>query len=430
MRLQLFIFFIFLHTILFAGFGALDMSFDKDGKVTTAIGVDMDNKAECVAVQDDGKIVIGGRTGDGTSDDIVLVRYNTDGSLDTNFGTLGVVIQPLQGIESATGITIQKDGKLVVVGWTDDGSKISIVLLRYETSGVLDQSFGVNGVVTETIGGARDEATGVALQKNGKIVVSATSYYGTTNYFATLRYDTKGLLDGSFQGGIVLKCVGSISSESSSIAIQKDQKIILAGSSFNGNDWEFALVRFDLDGTLDENFGTKGVVIGSIGGGNDFSSSLLVQEDRMIVIAGFSFDGTRSNFTLQRYGPEGTLDGSFGVNGTIISHIGSGHSQVNGIVYQKDGKIIAAGNSSDGTGDMYTLVRYDSDGLLDTKFGNNGITKTKILGVNDNANSIALQGDGKVVLAGSSAKSTDYDISLARYLIATPPLAPIYYLLQ
>ena len=348
------------------GWDSLDTSFGTNGTVTTDLGSGVPAYAFAVAIQSDGKIVAVGST----STHFALARYNTDGSLDTGFGTGGIVTAPSG---AANAVAIQSDGKIVAAG----SSSTYFALVRYNTDGSLDTSFGTNGIVTTLSGGAG----AVAIQSDGKIVAVGSS--------SLVRYNTDGRLDTSFgTNGIVTTPPGT-----ASVAVQADGKIVAAWSSSSGSSG-FALERYNTDGSLDASFGTNGIVTTLSGG----ASAVAIQSDGMIVAAGSST--YPSDFTLARYSTGGSLDTRFGTSGKAITDFGSANDTLRAIAIQIDGKIVTAGQSATASRSVFALTRYNTDGSLDTTFGANGriAVGTRWAG----AHAVALQTDGKIVAAGYS----------------------------
>ena len=215
--------------------GSLDTSFDTEGKVTTALG-SAGNGAQSVAIQSDGKIVVAGSSNDNdvSGDDFALARYNTDGSLDTSFDTDGKVTTAIgSSNDRAYSVAIQSNGKIVVAGNSSNGGFNTVfALARYNTDGSLDTSFDTDGKITTAIGSATDTAYSVAIQSDGKIVAAGYSYNGSNNDFALARYNTDGSLDTSFDtDGKITTAIGLEADLAQSVAIQSDGKIVAAGSS-------------------------------------------------------------------------------------------------------------------------------------------------------------------------------------------------------
>jgi len=229
-----------------AAVGDLDTSFDTDGKLTTAIGASYD-VGRSVALQSDGKIVVAGYSEiPGNGNDFAIVRYNTDGSLDTSFDTDGKLTTAIGASDDyANSIALQSDGKIVVAGDTYNGGNYHFAVVRYNTDGSLDTSFDTDGKLTTAIGASYDSGQSVALQSNGKIVVAGYTYNGSNYDFAVVRYNANGSLDTSFDtDGKLTTAIGASDDISQSIALQSDGKIVVAGYTYNGSNHDFALARY------------------------------------------------------------------------------------------------------------------------------------------------------------------------------------------
>ncbi len=392
--------------------GDLDPSFGTGGKVTTAIGASSADVAYAVALQSDGKIVAAGYSSNGANDDFALARYNTDGTLDTGFGTGGKVTTAIgSGDDRAYAVALQADGKIVAAG----SSSSDFALARYNTDGSLDSSFGTGGKVTTAIGPGNDVAYGVALQADGKIVAAGSS----SGDFALARYNTDGTLDTGFgTGGKVTTAIGSSDDEATAVALQADGKIVAAGYSYNGANYDFTLARYNTDGLPDTGFFGSGKETTAIGSGSDIANALALQADGKIVAAGYSSNGAYNRFALVRYNANGVLDTVFD---TVA--IGSGSDFGYAVALQADGKIVAAGSSYNGVNYDFALARYNANGSLDAGFGTGGKVTTAIGSFTDFAYAVALQADGKIVAAGSSSNGANDDFALVRYLGSTLTVA-------
>jgi len=382
--------------------GNLDPTFGDAGKVTTDFG-DIDF-GFAVALQKDGKIVVAGTADAGvTTGDFAVLRYNRDGSLDSTFGTGGKVTTNFGGSDAGLGVILQKDGKIVVAGGADAGVTSDFAVARYNRDGSLDVSFGTGGLVTTDFGGT-DLGNAVALQKDGKIVVAGQ----TSGDFAVARYNTDGSLDTTFGvGGLVITDFAGVD-QGRSVAIQKDGKIVVAGHTDDG-DLDFAVARYNRDGSLDTSFGTGGTVITTFGGTDDQGFAVVLQKDGKIVVAGRS-NAEGFDFAVARYNTDGSLDVSFGTGGLVITDIGGGFAGGRAVALQKDGKIVVAGIGGD---EDFVVARYNTDGSLDTTFGTGGLVTTDFGGI-DTGFALALQKDGKIVVTGTS---NNEDFAVARYVV-------------
>ena len=350
------------------GFNGVDnpLILPRRGIVTTDVfGADQILTA---ARQTDGKIVVAGIA----SRDIALVRYNPSGSLDQTFGTGGKVITNFfdatnvreQGVGA---VIIQPDGKIVVAGMVlmdaivrADFNKYDIGLARYNTNGSLDPTFGTGGkVITNIAANKADVITSLALQPDGKIVAAG------------------------FNGAAVSPQIPS----------------------------DFVLVRYNSNGSLDATFGAGGIVITDFNNDIDFASSLVIQADGKMVAGGWTYNlnDHSYDFALARYDLSGNLDNSFGSGGKVVIDLSNsvpndpGGELLTSMVLLPNGKILAAGTGElnrHTTGTDFLIARFNSDGSLDTTFGNGGKVTTDFNGTIDFATSIALQPDGRFVVAG------------------------------
>ena len=275
--------------------------FGSNGKVTTPIGNDND-KAESLILQPDGKLVAAGWSYNGSNGDFALARYESNGSLDLSFGTGGKVTTPFGSDQScARSLILQPDGKLVAAGYSDD----DFALARYNSDGSLDLSFGTGGKVTTHFSIYADGTESLILQPDGKLVAAGHS----NRDFALARYNSDGSLDLSFgTGGKVITSFGSDQSRARSLILQPDGKLVAAGSSGNISNYDFALARYNSNGSLDLSFGTGGKVITPIGSSTDYAHSLILQPDGKLVAAGSSDNGSNDDFALARYNSNGSLD--------------------------------------------------------------------------------------------------------------------------
>ena len=393
--------------------GSLDTSFDGDGKLATAILSNGDN-INSIKIQSDGKIVAAGLTYNGVNVDFAVVRYNTDGSLDNAFDTDGKVITPVGSLDDLLqSIAVQNDGKIIAVGSSFNGTKNIFAVVRYNTDGSLDTSFDGDGKVFTNIGILNDTGSSANIQSDGKIFAVGTA---NKNDFGVVRYNTDGSLDSLFDtDGIVV--TGEIAGNGSlqSIALQSNGKIVAAGYSSNGNDFDFAVARYNSDGNLDNTFDTDGKVVTQIGFSNDIARSSAIQTDGKIIVAGNTDNGKGSDFAVVRYNTNGSLDASFDTDGIVTTSFGTVSTFVYSVKIQADGKIVVAGSTGDGSTNDFALVRYNPNGSLDTSFDADGKLTTSISAGNDEANSVNCQPDGKIIAAGYSFNSGDSDFAIVRY---------------
>jgi len=414
--------------------GDLDPTFGTGGMVTTDLNHSTDI-ANAVAVQTDGKLIVVGQTyknNDFSGEDFVVTRYNTDGILDTTFGSGGRVRTDFPGLAAVpSAVVIQADGKIVVAGgafplFTFAGN---FQVVRYNSNGSLDRSFGNGGIVTTTFPEG-SYAFDVALQPDGKIIAAGTVFVDfnpgemSDTDFALARYNSDGSLDTTFgNGGMVTTDFFGNEDDAFSILIQPDGKIVAVGSA---NDpatfYDFAAARYLSNGTIDTTFGVAGKVSTDFGDQNfDRARSAALQADGKIVAAGFAIsqNGGVQNFAVARYTSNGVLDTTFSRDGKTQIDFGSCCQSANKVLLQSDGKIITVGYANTESSDSdFLLARLSRRGSLDATFGVGGKVRTSFGDLNGGANGAALQSDGKIVAVGFQATFTNQwtNFALARYL--------------
>jgi uncharacterized delta-60 repeat protein len=359
---------------------------------------------------------------------VTVTVSSIHGSLDTTFGNSGMVTTPIgSGNAIATVLGIQSNNMIVAAGYSLlSGTENVFALARYNIDGSLDTTFGNSGIVTTPIGSVNAYATALVIQSNG-ILVAGNSFNSSTNKydFALVRYNTDGSLDTGFgNSGIVTISIenGSINDSANALGIQSNGMIVVAGYSYSGSKYFISLVRYQADGILDTTFGNSGIVTTSIGSGSiidDRAHALVIQSSDGILVAGSSYDNTSSkyDFALVRYNTNGSLDTTFGNSGIVTTSIGSdGYwDYAYALVIQSNG-ILAAGSSNNGSNYDFALVRYNTDGSLDTGFGTGGIVTTPIGSSDDYALALGIQSDGRIVVAGYSLIGSNDDFALVRYL--------------
>jgi len=390
--------------------GTLDPSFGMGGEVTTSFSGPAG--AEDVALQTDGKIVAVGFARDFNSgvQSFAVVRYNTNGSLDSNFGTGGKVTTDISGCASdARAVAILANGKIVVGGTLCVGTSGSdFALVLYNSDGSVDATFGVGGIVTTDLSGQADELNDVAIDSNGRIVAVGKA----ANNFAVARYNPDGSLDANFgSGGIVSTNFGAmIASEARAVSLQSNGKIVVAGIAGSN----IGLARYNTDGSLDmANFGTGGIVIA---GFPSSGNGVTLQNTDKIVVCG-RMDGF---YGVARFNGDGSSDSTFGTNGRV--NIGL-NGEANDVALQTDNKIVTAGFVHNAmSNDDFALARFNSIGVADNRFGNNGTVITAFTNLVDHANGLVIQNDHKIVAAGFSNAGGSFDntFALARYQAQSP----------
>ena len=392
--------------------GTLDPSFNISGTVTTTF-VSGQDAGRSIAIQPDGKIIVAGSTytsGTFYTYDFAICRYETDGTLDQSFGSNGKVTTDFYGYdEEAKCLAIQDDGKILVAGYSYDfpNASIDFAMVRYLTNGNIDSSFGLNGKVLTFFDGDA-MANSIVIQTDGKIILAGMSRYLLGDQdFGMVRYKSDGSIDSTFGLYGITRTDFTSGSEDNAyaMALQSDGKIVLAGETrlSPSPDFNFAIVRYETDGDPDASFGNSGKVIANFGQNKDEIFAVAIQEDQKIIVTGKTGSDFSNDFGMIRYNTNGTPDPSFGFSGRVNS---PGKGTMRSILIQPDSNIVVAGELNSN----FTLYRYHFNGTIDSTFGTFGQVLTSITG-SDVGHSIALQDDGKLVLAGTGNNT----FAVARY---------------
>jgi uncharacterized delta-60 repeat protein len=409
--------------IALAADGDLDLTFGTGGKVVTDLGGN--DWLSRIAVQPDGKIVAAGVSNSGHK--FALTRHNPDGTLDPTFGTGGIVTTVLpnniQG--GADGLLLLPDGKIMVGGTVYQPSltDTSFALLRYNSNGSLDTTFGNGGLVSTNLGTDDDRVYALALQSDGKIVavgkkgIQFNPSEQRKGNVALARYNPDGSLDTTFgTGGKVINDFGQgLESYAIEVLIQPDGKLVIAGES----SYAFLVARYNPNGTLDTTFGNGGHSLGNFSNNWDHGRDAVLQSDGKIILVGIAeVNSPYDSFAVARFNSDGSLDQSYGNGGKVLM-INQG--DLSAAALQGDGKLIALGTSGGAT---VKLVRFNVDGSLDSTFGSGGTVTTSFGGAAADGSDLVFQPDGKL-LAGNITASDIYfhqsDFALARYLVTSAP---------
>jgi uncharacterized delta-60 repeat protein len=394
-----------------------------DGGVQTDFGSWDFGRA--VAVQPDGKILVAGTTSNQATD-FALARYNADGSLDTSFGTGGKVTTDFSSqsdnplYDTPYSVIVQPDGKILMTGYSGANGSYALELVRYNADGSLDTSFGSGGrLITDAL-------QSVTVQPDGKILVTSTS----NGDFALVRYNADGSLDTSFSGdGKVTTDINVSTDFSNNVTVQPDGKILVVGYTGTDPNYDVALVRYNVDGSLDTSFSSDGKLTVNIGFAANQGSLVTVQPDGKILLANFGSASASGNneFALARYNADGSLDTSFTGGGKVTADIGSEFIRGASMNVQPDGKVLVAGYvtngsagggwSSGGGSETYniTFARYNVDGSLDTSFSGDGKVTTNATPWHLFGYTTTVQSDGKILVVGTGAGTTNGDFQVLRY---------------
>lgn len=323
------------------------------------------------------------------------------GDLDPGFGGDGKVTTNFtSGSDQALGIAIQGDGKIVAAGSANGFATNSMfALARYQVDGTLDATFGGgDGKVVTNFTRAFDQAVIALIQDDGHIIAAGYA----AGRFAVARYNDDGSLDAGFGGGDGKVMTNFTSGDDFgwTAALQADGKIVVAGGA-GGVGGRFALARYETDGTLDTTFGGgDGKVVTDFTRGYDYVDDIEIQDDGMMVAAGAAdYFRSQGKVALARYDAAGILDPAFSANGKLTTNLTSGWDGAFAVALQNDGKIVVAGQ---GAG-FLAVARYQPTGGLDLTFGGgDGKAFTNFTSGVDYADEVAIQDDGKIVAAGAA----------------------------
>jgi len=411
-------------TVVLAASGDLDLTFSGDGLAVNYIVPANPGRFDIgqgVAIQSNGRLVVAGYSYIPASStfDFAVLRYNPNGNLDTSFSGDGRLITNFGAIDEAYDVALQADGKPIVVGKTcaNGGTNCDVALARYNANGSLDNTFSGDGKQITDYGGLDNGSLGgVAIQADGKIVVAGYSWNGSNYDFAVYRYLSNGGLDKSFSGdGRVRIGFGAGRQDyASDLAIQSDGKIVVVGytgsASFTNNN--FAIARLNANGSLDNTFSGDGRQMTNMGA-DDYALSLALQSNGRIVVAGYKYTGALSYIALTRYMSNGSLDTTFNTSGKrVFSVVPNLDSQANSVVVQSDGKIVILGMTNNSSSYDFALVRLNGDGSFNNSFGG---AKVKVdFGGDDYGIGLAIQSDGKYVISGFTNDGNQRDFATAR----------------
>lgn len=403
--------------------GAVDTSFGSDGHAITGVGPS-DDYAQAMTIQPDGKVVVAGWGATAQGSVMQLVRWQRDGTLDQGFASGGRLLLDLgAGTETANAVALQPDGELLVAGAVDEpGRGKRIALARLHPDGTLDGSFGQGGTVIASLGSASDEAFAIAVQADGKVVLGGHTSGGTATGldFALVRFNGDGSLDSTFgQGGIVIDPMraGNLRDSIYALALQQvDGETMIVAA---GGEGDFVVQRYRANGARDVRFGAGTSLIGIFQSAVGAARGVVVTPDNKIVVVGH----VNEDMATVRLLPDGTLDTAFSQDGRVITPVSSGNwDEAQAVAVQSDGRIVVAGwaysgNSSSGD---HVVLRYNADGSLDAGFGTAGATVTAVAGSRiDEGRAMQLQTDDRVptvrsIVAGVTSGS-DRDFVLTRY---------------
>jgi len=416
------------------------------GKLVTPMTTGTD-RVRASALQADGKLVLAGYCPNPTRNDYCVVRYNTDGSLDTSFNGTGKLLFSMgPDDDQGNALAIQADGKILVTGaCATVNSEYDFCTARLNTDGSFDPTFGTSGdgrVITPAGGSGANfgnHARTIAIQSvgvnAGKIIVGGTCTLATdgNHRLCAARYLANGTLDATFNGtGVFVEAPhtdGQVNTMA--MALQADDKIVIVRNCTNFND--FCTIRYTANGVLDTTFNGTGRVLTDLTADRDIVTSVKIQNDQKILISGScaNSDPTvadngsyrRHDFCIVRYNSNGSLDTTWNGTGKVISPISQAVDFINTSALQTDGKLLVAGYCGLSTKLRFCIARYTTNGALDLSFNTTGFNVFAITpGIGDIATTMNIQSDGKILLAGDCFVGSDIEFCAAR-LDGDPPVS-------
>ena len=395
------------------------------------IGTNLSYEAKSVVLQSDGKFLAAGNfIGNSGNSNGILARYEPNGSLDRNFNNYSGYVflnSPSANTREITGVTLQPDGKILIVGNYEGDSDAGLFISRYNSNGSTDSTFGNSGQTVISVFDGGGLGQDITVLPDGKIVIAGATANISTQLlkFAVFKLNANGSRDTTFSSnGLATTSFSSSNDIALSIEVQTDGKIVASGAgNFDlGSNGQIALARFNANGSIDTSFGASGKVTTEVGAFLDIAADLKLQTDGKIVIGGVSCtDGScnAGNGLIFRYNTDGSLDSTFDGDGKVFTQppTSGAPTAISSIAIQPDGKIVGGGAvTNNATQSDVLIARYNTNGAPDSTFGTNGVTTTDINGTEQFAYSIALQPDGKIVAVGSSAAGTLTDFAVWRFV--------------
>ena len=405
----------------------LDPTFGTGGKVTHPFSPNGD-ALNTIAIQQDGKILLSSLTQFSLSGNVIISRFNSDGSLDLDFGVNGIVATQL--VTETGGINLMKlqnDGKILITSSKSINSNLDnfdFATMRYNIDGSVDTSFGTNGIVITDFGGKGDIATVVDIQSDNKIIVAGYSYFNSNQnaYVSMVRYLSNGTIDTTFgsNGGLALPLLASNSHDYTQCVKVLPNDNIIIGADTTALEtmqdyYNFGVFKILSNGTIDTSFGNNGTVINDFGAKEHIGA--VNEYDGKIIASGYSNFAGGSKIAIAKYSANGTLDTTFGLNGIFYGNRNTSnlYDAVLGMKMLNNGKMLFTGYTLNATNADFMLIQFNVDGTLDTGFNNNGYFLTDFSGTNDLSAAIDIGVDGKIVCAGLTTISSNYVTALVRY---------------
>lgn len=387
--------------------GDLDTTFGGgDGYIADTFGT-LSHGANALARQSDGKILVAGDN----QEDLVLARYTADGTPDTTFGGgMGYTLLDVGNDDFASDVLLLPNEQIIIVGGSEDNFAL---IARFNTDGTLDATFGTGGVTTVDIGGVFTALSQVARLADGSLIAAGSAFVGGQYEFLLARFTAGGVLDTSFDtDGYVLTDFAGAWDFAGPLLLLPDERVLLAGRTQTGND--FALARFNPDGSLDTSFDGDGKVTTDLGGYDSISALVAYSDDRFYAVGINDADGV-----VARYNADGTLDTTFSGDGLVTYPNPTAQVHLIDAALTASDKLVVVGRLiADGTFEESLLVGslLTTDGSFDTSFGGgDGYVVTTYGGTYNSLVDVLIQPDTQIVVSGNAEIGSDSTFYVARY---------------
>lgn len=393
--------------------GQLDPTFGAAGLVQTRLPAPTDDYGRAAAVDGLGRVTVAGYTSAGSHEEFAISRYTAAGAIDTSFGGNGIVTVGFGSTNAkATGMAIDSQGRVVVAGYTNYGDAFAVV--RLTTSGALDTTFDGDGKLTVDFGGFQDQAFGVAVDSQDRVVVAGRTSIGSTFDFAVARLTVAGALDASFDAdGKLTYSFGTFDEFATGVAIDSQDRVVVAGSMSTGSNYDFAVSRLTIAGAFDAGFDSDGKQTIRFGTSDDFATGVAVDSQDRVVVAGYTV-GANDRIAIACLTAAGVPDSGFGTDGKQTVVIGASRDRARSVAIDAADRVIVAGDTQNGSNSAFAVARLTADGVLDPGFDADGKLTVTVGTSDDVAYGVAVDTVGRVVVAGRSANGSNHDFAIIR----------------
>lgn len=383
------------------------------------------SEARAGAYYSNGRLVLTGHYFNGSNNDFATIRLFADGTLDTTWGSGGQVITDLNGRDDRShGVAIDSLGRVVIVGTTqtsNNGNAFDFGVVRFNSRGQLDTKFNTTGKVTTNFGSnSADFPRSVAIDSLNRVVVGGfrdNASDGQDYAFAVARYDTNGVLDTKFAsaGRAITDVTPAQHDTLESVALLSDNRILAFGRTKSGSATDFAVVRYGTNGILDTTYGTGGKVTTNFAGREDMAWAGAWDGEDRFTVAGRVHSGSNYDVGIARYNSDGSLDSNWGASGKMTQAISTtGNDVPRGMTIFGSNDILVTGRVHNGSNWDLFAMRLLSDGALDTRYDTDGMYTADLRGRDEEINSMVWDGAYYFTAIGGSHNGSNLDFAVAR----------------